>query len=148
MARAQTAQEERTEASRGKAAAENRTTKRKLEDAPVAPPSTINSTALMYEESSEARKSTAFASSSGSPHRLGKLDIVFANAGIGGRTPTGATDEAVFENVPGLQTTKQGDRSPVDVSPPMPKLLNMMRRLRSVPTYCNPIEVVLYMELQ
>ena len=37
--------------------------------APVNPPSTISSTALMYDESSEARKSTAFASSSGSPHR-------------------------------------------------------------------------------
>jgi NAD(P)-dependent dehydrogenase (short-subunit alcohol dehydrogenase family) len=30
---------------------------------------------------------------------FGKLDIVFANAGISGATPTGATDEAVFENV-------------------------------------------------
>ena len=30
---------------------------------------------------------------------FGKLDIVFANAGISGRTPTGATDEATFENV-------------------------------------------------
>ena len=30
---------------------------------------------------------------------LGKLDIVFANAGISGRTPIGSTDEAVFENV-------------------------------------------------
>jgi NAD(P)-dependent dehydrogenase (short-subunit alcohol dehydrogenase family) len=30
---------------------------------------------------------------------FGKLDVVFANAGIAGRTPTGATDEAVFENV-------------------------------------------------
>ncbi len=30
---------------------------------------------------------------------FGKLDIVFANAGIGGRTPTGATDEATFENI-------------------------------------------------
>jgi NAD(P)-dependent dehydrogenase (short-subunit alcohol dehydrogenase family) len=30
---------------------------------------------------------------------FGKLDIVFANAGISGRTPTGATDEAAFENV-------------------------------------------------
>jgi NAD(P)-dependent dehydrogenase (short-subunit alcohol dehydrogenase family) len=30
---------------------------------------------------------------------FGNLDIVFANAGISGRTPTGATDEAVFENV-------------------------------------------------
>jgi NAD(P)-dependent dehydrogenase (short-subunit alcohol dehydrogenase family) len=30
---------------------------------------------------------------------FGKLDIVFANAGIAGRTPTGTTDEAVFENV-------------------------------------------------
>jgi NAD(P)-dependent dehydrogenase (short-subunit alcohol dehydrogenase family) len=28
-----------------------------------------------------------------------KLDIVFANAGITGRTATGATDEAIFENV-------------------------------------------------
>jgi NAD(P)-dependent dehydrogenase (short-subunit alcohol dehydrogenase family) len=30
---------------------------------------------------------------------FGKLDIVFANAGISGRTPTGATDEAIFEKV-------------------------------------------------
>src|SRR6202012_2585374 len=37
--------------------------------APVSPPSTISSTALMYDESSEARKSTALASSSGSPQR-------------------------------------------------------------------------------
>jgi NAD(P)-dependent dehydrogenase (short-subunit alcohol dehydrogenase family) len=29
----------------------------------------------------------------------GKLDIVFANAGISGRTPTGTADEAVFENI-------------------------------------------------
>ena len=28
---------------------------------------------------------------------FGKLDIVFANAGISGRTPTGSTDEAIFE---------------------------------------------------
>src|SRR5580658_6229030 len=30
---------------------------------------------------------------------FGKLDIVFANAGISGRTPTGDTDEATFENI-------------------------------------------------
>src|ERR1700757_1136167 len=30
---------------------------------------------------------------------FGKVDIVFANAGISGRTPTGSTDEAIFENV-------------------------------------------------
>src|ERR1700747_2096108 len=30
---------------------------------------------------------------------FGKLDIVFANAGISGRTPTGTADEAIFENV-------------------------------------------------
>ena len=30
---------------------------------------------------------------------FGKLDIVFANAGIGGQTPTGSTDEASFENI-------------------------------------------------
>jgi NAD(P)-dependent dehydrogenase (short-subunit alcohol dehydrogenase family) len=30
---------------------------------------------------------------------FGNLDIVFANAGIAGKTPTGTTDEAVFENI-------------------------------------------------
>ncbi len=30
---------------------------------------------------------------------FGKLDIVFANAGISGRTPTGTADESVFENI-------------------------------------------------
>jgi NAD(P)-dependent dehydrogenase (short-subunit alcohol dehydrogenase family) len=30
---------------------------------------------------------------------FGKLDVVFANAGVTGRTPTGSSDEAVFENV-------------------------------------------------
>jgi NAD(P)-dependent dehydrogenase (short-subunit alcohol dehydrogenase family) len=30
---------------------------------------------------------------------FGTLDIVFVNAGISGRTPTGSTDEAIFENV-------------------------------------------------
>src|SRR5215468_4979026 len=37
--------------------------------APVTPPSTISSTALTYEESSDERKSTALATSSGSPQR-------------------------------------------------------------------------------
>jgi NAD(P)-dependent dehydrogenase (short-subunit alcohol dehydrogenase family) len=30
---------------------------------------------------------------------FGKLDIVFANAGIAGRTPTGSSDESAFENI-------------------------------------------------
>jgi len=30
---------------------------------------------------------------------FGKLDIVFANAGISGKTPTGEADEALFENI-------------------------------------------------
>jgi NAD(P)-dependent dehydrogenase (short-subunit alcohol dehydrogenase family) len=30
---------------------------------------------------------------------FGKLDVIFANAGISGRTPTGSTDETIFENV-------------------------------------------------
>src|ERR1700741_3831322 len=30
---------------------------------------------------------------------FGRLDIVFANAGISGRTPTGAADETIFENI-------------------------------------------------
>jgi NAD(P)-dependent dehydrogenase (short-subunit alcohol dehydrogenase family) len=37
---------------------------------------------------------------------FGKLDIVFANAGIAVRTPTGTTDEAVFESV--VQTNLSG----------------------------------------
>jgi NAD(P)-dependent dehydrogenase (short-subunit alcohol dehydrogenase family) len=36
---------------------------------------------------------------SGLAKDFGKLDIVFANAGISGRTPTGLTDEAVFDDV-------------------------------------------------
>src|SRR5271157_4860956 len=50
--------------------------------APVTPPSTISSTALTYEESSDARKSTALATSSGSPQR-----------------PCGMTDEKNFSNL-------------------------------------------------
>src|SRR5215467_4648101 len=50
--------------------------------APVAPPSTISSTALTYEESSEARKSTALAMSSGSPQR-----------------PSGIAEETNFANL-------------------------------------------------
>src|SRR6202046_5060947 len=30
---------------------------------------------------------------------FGKLDIVFANAGISGKTPTGSADETIFENI-------------------------------------------------
>src|SRR5262245_26546144 len=30
---------------------------------------------------------------------FGKLDILFVNAGISGRTPTGSTNEAIFENL-------------------------------------------------
>src|ERR1700739_1851104 len=30
---------------------------------------------------------------------FGRLDIVFANAGISGSTPTGATDEAIFDKI-------------------------------------------------
>ena len=30
---------------------------------------------------------------------FGKLDVVFANAGISGRTPTGSSDEAIFEKI-------------------------------------------------
>src|ERR1700752_662340 len=50
--------------------------------APVAPPSTTSSTALMYDESSEARKSTALASSSGWPQR-----------------PSGTVEETKFESL-------------------------------------------------
>jgi NAD(P)-dependent dehydrogenase (short-subunit alcohol dehydrogenase family) len=48
---------------------------------------------------------------------FGKLDIVFANAGIGGRTPTGSTDEAVFENV--IRTNLNGAFFTVNSAEPL-----------------------------
>ncbi|MDX2239280.1 MAG: SDR family oxidoreductase [Leptolyngbyaceae cyanobacterium bins.302] len=37
--------------------------------------------------------------------QFGNLDIVFANAGISGRTPVGSTDEVVFENIVRINLT-------------------------------------------
>lgn len=48
---------------------------------------------------------------------FGKLDIVFANAGISGRTQTGATDEAVFENV--IRTNLSGAFFTVNSAAPL-----------------------------
>src|ERR1700693_1357616 len=48
---------------------------------------------------------------------FGKLDIVFANAGISGRTPTGTTDEAVFENV--IRTNLNGAFFTVNSAAPL-----------------------------
>src|SRR5580698_10071243 len=48
---------------------------------------------------------------------FGKLDIVFANAGISGRTPTGTTDEAVFENI--IHTNLNGAFFTVDSAAPL-----------------------------
>ena len=48
---------------------------------------------------------------------FGKLDIVFANAGIGGSTPTGSTDEAVFENV--IRTNLNGAFFTVNSAAPL-----------------------------
>ncbi len=48
---------------------------------------------------------------------FGKLDIVFANAGITGRTPTGAADEAVFENV--IRTNLNGAFFTVNSAAPL-----------------------------
>jgi NAD(P)-dependent dehydrogenase (short-subunit alcohol dehydrogenase family) len=48
---------------------------------------------------------------------FGKLDIVFANAGISGRTPTGLTDEAIFENV--INTNLNGAFFTVNSAAPM-----------------------------
>ena len=48
---------------------------------------------------------------------FGKLDIVFANAGISGRTPTGSTDEAVFENV--IRTNLNGAFFTVNSAAPL-----------------------------
>ena len=46
-----------------------------------------------------------------------KLDIVFANAGITGRTPTGSTDEAIFENV--IRTNLSGAFLTVNSAAPL-----------------------------
>lgn len=48
---------------------------------------------------------------------FGKLDVVFANAGIGGRTPTGATDEAAFEKI--LHTNLSGAFFTVNSAAPL-----------------------------
>src|SRR5215475_7924625 len=48
---------------------------------------------------------------------FGKLDIVFANAGISGRTPTGSTDEAIFEKV--IQTDLNGAFFTVNSAAPL-----------------------------
>jgi NAD(P)-dependent dehydrogenase (short-subunit alcohol dehydrogenase family) len=48
---------------------------------------------------------------------LGKLDIVFANAGIAARTPTGATDEATFENI--IHTNLSGAFYTVNAAAPL-----------------------------
>jgi NAD(P)-dependent dehydrogenase (short-subunit alcohol dehydrogenase family) len=50
---------------------------------------------------------------------FGKLDIIFANAGISGRTPTGATDEAVFEKV--VHTNLSGAFFTVNAAAPLMK---------------------------
>ena len=48
---------------------------------------------------------------------FGKFDIVFANAGITGRTPTGSSDEAVFENV--IRTNLNGAFFTVNSATPL-----------------------------
>ncbi|HUA93468.1 MAG TPA: SDR family oxidoreductase [Terracidiphilus sp.] len=48
---------------------------------------------------------------------FGKLDIVFANAGIGGRTPTGATEEMAFENI--IRTNLNGAFFTVNAAAPL-----------------------------
>src|SRR5580704_9212466 len=75
---------------------------------PVAPPSTISSTALTYEESSDARKSTALATSSGSPQRpcgtaeekLRQLSGIFCGSrGAGPALPNGSFDRPWCDDV-------------------------------------------------
>ena len=48
---------------------------------------------------------------------FGKLDIVFANAGITGRTPTGTADETIFENV--IRTNLSGAFFTVNSTAPL-----------------------------
>src|SRR5580704_6722246 len=74
--------------------------------APVNPRSTISSTALTYEESSDARKSTALATSSGSPQRpcgreeLLQLSGIFCgSSGARPALPNGSFDRAWCDDV-------------------------------------------------
>src|SRR6516165_1418446 len=89
--------------------------------APVTPPSTINSTALTYEESSEARKRTALASSSGSPQR-----------------PSGITDERNFASLAdsSVDIEARGPRFQmgVFVAPGATTFTRMLRGARSAAT--------------
>src|ERR1700757_4182100 len=48
---------------------------------------------------------------------FGRLDIVFANAGISGRTPTGETDEATFETI--VHTNLRGAYFPINAAAPL-----------------------------
>lgn len=48
---------------------------------------------------------------------FGKLDIVFANAGIAARTPTGAADDATFENI--IHTNLNGAFFTVSAAAPL-----------------------------
>jgi NAD(P)-dependent dehydrogenase (short-subunit alcohol dehydrogenase family) len=48
---------------------------------------------------------------------FGKMDVVFANARISGRTPMGATDESVFENI--VHTTLNGAFFTINATAPM-----------------------------
>jgi NAD(P)-dependent dehydrogenase (short-subunit alcohol dehydrogenase family) len=48
---------------------------------------------------------------------FGRLDIVFANAGISGRTPTGETDEATFETI--VHTNLSGAYFTINAAAPL-----------------------------
>ncbi len=49
---------------------------------------------------------------------FGKLDIVFANAGISGKAPTGTADESVFENIIHINLTGAFFYGELGCSPP------------------------------
>src|SRR6516162_8343685 len=86
--------------------------------APVAPPSTISSTAFTYGESSEARKSTALATSSDSPQR-----------------PSGITEETNFASLAAssVDTAARGPRFQIGVlvAPGATTFTRMLRGARS-----------------
>ena len=64
---------------------------------------------------------------------VGKLDIPFANAGISGRTPTGSTDEATFENV--IHTNLSGAFFTVNSAAPLLNVIGGIIFNRSVHNY-------------
>src|SRR5215469_6509428 len=110
--------------------------------APVIPPSTISSTALTYEESSEARKSAALATSSGSPQRSSGIaeERNFANlsdssAETEARSPRFQMGVLVAPGATTFTRMLRGARSAETAPLVQPELLNQGKLIEVMPKW-------------